>query len=156
MSLGISTLEMHLRQELPPLYGRDHTAYRSAYFPVKVGMYLLNQLFPLMFQIQYGKCSLPTLFDSVVGADTYWCETFGPEHRPRVEFALDNIQTMKLQQQGFKRNKEDFHKNDNTNNGIPTINNRENARPQEMHYQWQGIAKKLKTSMSEVPKMEIN
>ncbi|KAM3397934.1 hypothetical protein P3S68_001448 [Capsicum galapagoense] len=63
---------------------------------------------------------------------------------------------MKLQQQGFKRNKEDFHKNDNTNNGIPTINNRENARPQEMHYQWQGIAKKLKTSMSEVPKMEIN
>ncbi|PHU12074.1 hypothetical protein BC332_19004 [Capsicum chinense] len=56
ISLGISTLEMHLRQELPPLYGRDHMAYRSFYFPVK-----------------------------------------------------------KLQQQGFKRNKEDLHKNVNTN-----------------------------------------
>lgn len=46
-------------------------------------------------------------------------ETFGPEHRPIVEFALDNIQTMKLrqkfQQQGFNRNKEDLQKNDNTN-----------------------------------------
>lgn len=29
-------LEMHLRQEHPPLCGRDHMAYRSAYFPVKV------------------------------------------------------------------------------------------------------------------------
>ncbi len=28
-------LEMHLRQEHPPLCGRDHLAYRSAYFPVK-------------------------------------------------------------------------------------------------------------------------
>lgn len=28
-------LEMHLRQELPPLCGRDHLAYRSYYFPVK-------------------------------------------------------------------------------------------------------------------------
>ncbi|KAM3291760.1 RNA-binding protein 28 [Capsicum chacoense] len=46
-------------------------------------------------------------------------ETFGPEHRPIVEFALDNIQTMKhrqkLQQQGFNRNKKDLPKNDNTN-----------------------------------------
>ncbi|KAM3301478.1 hypothetical protein P3S67_015980 [Capsicum chacoense] len=36
-------------------------------------------------------------------------ETFGPEHHPIVEFALDNIQIMKLcqklQQYGFKRNK---------------------------------------------------
>ncbi|KAF3638274.1 hypothetical protein FXO38_23312 [Capsicum annuum] len=55
ISLGISTLEMHLRQELPPLYDRDHMAYRSSYFPVK------------------------------------------------------------LQQQGFKRNKEYLHKNVNTN-----------------------------------------
>uniref|UniRef100_A0A0A9JZE2 RSE1/DDB1/CPSF1 C-terminal domain-containing protein n=2 Tax=PACMAD clade TaxID=147370 RepID=A0A0A9JZE2_ARUDO len=30
-----SHLEMHLRQEHPPLCGRDHMAYRSAYFPVK-------------------------------------------------------------------------------------------------------------------------
>ncbi|KAK3409052.1 spliceosome-associated protein 130 A [Eucalyptus grandis] len=30
-----SHLEMHLRQEYPPLCGRDHMAYRSAYFPVK-------------------------------------------------------------------------------------------------------------------------
>ncbi|CAN4090131.1 unnamed protein product [Withania somnifera] len=30
-----SHLEMHLRQEFPPLCGRDHMAYRSAYFPVK-------------------------------------------------------------------------------------------------------------------------
>lgn len=34
-----SHLEMHLRQEFPPLCGRDHMAYRSAYFPVKVGLY---------------------------------------------------------------------------------------------------------------------
>ncbi|KAL5994456.1 hypothetical protein ACLOJK_024506 [Asimina triloba] len=30
-----SHLEMHMRQENPPLCGRDHMAYRSAYFPVK-------------------------------------------------------------------------------------------------------------------------
>ena len=30
-----SHLEMHLRQEHPPLCGRDHMAYRSYYFPVK-------------------------------------------------------------------------------------------------------------------------
>ena len=28
-------LEMHLRQEHAPLCGRDHLAFRSAYFPVK-------------------------------------------------------------------------------------------------------------------------
>jgi len=31
----LSHLEMHMRQELPPLLGRDHMAYRSYYFPVK-------------------------------------------------------------------------------------------------------------------------
>eukprot|EP01114_Cavostelium_apophysatum_P007242 TRINITY_DN1917_c0_g1_i4.p1 TRINITY_DN1917_c0_g1~~TRINITY_DN1917_c0_g1_i4.p1 ORF type:complete len:1150 (+),score=351.82 TRINITY_DN1917_c0_g1_i4:48-3497(+) len=30
-----SHLEMHLRQENPPLCGRDHLSYRSAFFPVK-------------------------------------------------------------------------------------------------------------------------
>jgi splicing factor 3B subunit 3 len=30
------TLEMHLRQEHPPLCGRDHLAYRSYHFPCKV------------------------------------------------------------------------------------------------------------------------
>ena len=30
-----SHLEMHIRQEHPPLSGRDHLAYRSAYFPVR-------------------------------------------------------------------------------------------------------------------------
>ncbi|EFJ13812.1 hypothetical protein SELMODRAFT_181612 [Selaginella moellendorffii] len=30
-----SHLEMHMRQEHPPLCGRDHMAFRSAYFPVK-------------------------------------------------------------------------------------------------------------------------
>jgi len=30
-----SHLEMHLRQENPPLLGRDHLAFRSYYFPVK-------------------------------------------------------------------------------------------------------------------------
>ncbi|KAI8837822.1 splicing factor 3B subunit 3-like protein [Chytridium lagenaria] len=29
------TLEMHMRQELPPLCGRDHLAFRSSYVPVK-------------------------------------------------------------------------------------------------------------------------
>jgi len=30
-----SHLEMHMRQEKPPLCGRDHLAFRSSYFPVK-------------------------------------------------------------------------------------------------------------------------
>jgi splicing factor 3B subunit 3 len=30
-----TTLEMHMRQESPPLSGRDHMAYRSYYKPVK-------------------------------------------------------------------------------------------------------------------------
>ncbi|GKC16973.1 spliceosome-associated protein 130 A, partial [Tanacetum coccineum] len=30
-----SHLEMHMRQEYPPLCGRDHMSYRSSYFPVK-------------------------------------------------------------------------------------------------------------------------
>jgi CPSF A subunit region len=30
-----SHLEMHLRQDHPPLCGRDHLSFRSAYFPVK-------------------------------------------------------------------------------------------------------------------------
>jgi splicing factor 3B subunit 3 len=34
-----SHLEMHLRQENPPLCGRDHMTFRSAYFPVKVCMH---------------------------------------------------------------------------------------------------------------------
>ncbi|XP_060168458.1 uncharacterized protein LOC132599203 [Lycium barbarum] len=51
-------------------------------------------------------------------------ETFGPEHRPIVEFALDNIQTMKLrqklqQQQGFNRNREDMQPNNNKNEWDP-------------------------------------
>lgn len=29
-------LEMHLRQEAPPLCGRDHMVFRSSFFPVKV------------------------------------------------------------------------------------------------------------------------
>ena len=31
----VQALEMHLRQEAPPLSGRDHMFFRSAYFPVK-------------------------------------------------------------------------------------------------------------------------
>ena len=31
----MSTLEMHMRQENPPLLGRDHMAFRSAHFPCK-------------------------------------------------------------------------------------------------------------------------
>jgi splicing factor 3B subunit 3 len=32
------TLEMHMRNEMPPLCGRDHLAYRSSYIPVKVSL----------------------------------------------------------------------------------------------------------------------
>ncbi|KAI3679677.1 hypothetical protein L2E82_51076 [Cichorium intybus] len=32
-----SHLEMHVRHEHPPLCGREHMAYTSAYFPVKDG-----------------------------------------------------------------------------------------------------------------------
>lgn len=45
-----SHLEMHLRQENPPLCGRDHMAFRSAYFPVKVCMSLLSYLFYVLFR----------------------------------------------------------------------------------------------------------
>jgi splicing factor 3B subunit 3 len=31
----LNALEMHMRQELPPIAGRDHLAYRSYYVPVK-------------------------------------------------------------------------------------------------------------------------
>eukprot|EP00301_Raphidiophrys_heterophryoidea_P027109 c9493_g1_i1.p1 GENE.c9493_g1_i1~~c9493_g1_i1.p1 ORF type:complete len:1229 (+),score=405.94 c9493_g1_i1:73-3759(+) len=31
----LTNLEMHLRQEHPPISGRDHIAFRSSYFPVK-------------------------------------------------------------------------------------------------------------------------
>ena len=31
----MQALEMHLRQEMPPLSGRDHMFFRSSYFPVK-------------------------------------------------------------------------------------------------------------------------
>jgi hypothetical protein len=31
----MQALEMHLRQEAPPLSGRDHLLFRSAYFPAK-------------------------------------------------------------------------------------------------------------------------
>jgi splicing factor 3B subunit 3 len=30
-----TTLEMHMRQELPCMSGRDHMAFRGSYFPVK-------------------------------------------------------------------------------------------------------------------------
>ena len=42
-----SHLEMHMRQDHPPLCGRDHMAYRSAYFPVKV--YLINIMLFIVF-----------------------------------------------------------------------------------------------------------
>ena len=31
----LQSLEMHMRQELPPLSGRDHLMYRSSYTPVR-------------------------------------------------------------------------------------------------------------------------
>ena len=34
----MQTLEMHLRNEAPPLCGRDHLAFRSQYWPAKVHM----------------------------------------------------------------------------------------------------------------------
>lgn len=37
-----SHLEMHMRQEYPPLCGRDHMAYRSSYFPVKVSFMFIR------------------------------------------------------------------------------------------------------------------
>ena len=38
-------LEMHLRSENPPLCGRDHLAFRSFYFPVKVFTLLAYLIF---------------------------------------------------------------------------------------------------------------
>ncbi|PHU22480.1 hypothetical protein BC332_07587 [Capsicum chinense] len=105
--------KMHLRQEFPPLFGRDHMAYRSSYLPVKhqsgisVGPTIRARL-------QTGFLAAATI--NLSGAYT---ETFGPDHRPIVEFSLHNIHTMKLhqkiQQQYFNTNKEDLLKNNNTN-----------------------------------------
>ena len=42
-------LEMHMRQERPPLAGRDHLAFRSAYFPAKVSFVCVNfRLLPFL------------------------------------------------------------------------------------------------------------
>lgn len=49
-----SHLEMHMRQEFPPLCGRDHMAFRSAYFPVKVKKYY--------FKLYSFFCSIAFLF----------------------------------------------------------------------------------------------
>ena len=59
-----SHLEMHLRQEQPPLCGRDHMAYRSAYFPVKVPR-MLTRMHPDL---------------SVMSPGTIWAL------KPRVDF----------------------------------------------------------------------
>ena len=45
------SLEMHMRQENPPLCGRDHMAYRSFYFPVKVFFYIYIQVFEPFFPL---------------------------------------------------------------------------------------------------------
>lgn len=54
-----SHLEMHMRQEYPPLCGRDHMAYRSAYFPVKVPIFLLH----LHHIISYRRLALLVSFE---------------------------------------------------------------------------------------------
>ncbi|CAN1234827.1 RNA-binding protein 28 [Linum perenne] len=59
-------------------------------------------------------------------------ETFGPEHRPIVEFALDNIQTMKLRetrrqfqhQQGHDGNSDDVQKNTDASGSDPNAEDR--------------------------------
>ena len=40
-------------------------------------------------------------------------ETFGPEHRPIVEFALDNVQTLKLRKTKLQSQKQASHDDDN-------------------------------------------
>ncbi|CAI5998115.1 unnamed protein product, partial [Closterium sp. NIES-64] len=47
-----SHLEMHLRQEHPPLAGREHVAYRSAYFPVKLLVSALKERYPRRCRFQ--------------------------------------------------------------------------------------------------------
>lgn len=37
-------LEMHMRNENPPLCGRDHMSYRSYYYPIKVSMLFLSSV----------------------------------------------------------------------------------------------------------------
>lgn len=46
-----SHLEMYMRQEHPPLCGRDHMGYRSAYFPVKVICIYYSLLYYLLSHI---------------------------------------------------------------------------------------------------------
>ncbi len=69
-----SHLEMHLRQEHPPLCGRDHIAFRSYYFPVKV------HIFNLFFHLS----------QNVIDGDL--CEQFAlvdPEKQKQIGSELD-------------------------------------------------------------------
>lgn len=63
-------LEMHMRNENPPLCGRDHLSYRSYYYPVKVShsfrykmyqYYSLN-FFPSQFSEYYGWRFMRTIY----------------------------------------------------------------------------------------------
>ena len=65
-----SHLEMHLRQEHPPLSGRDHMSYRSSYFPVKdvIDGDLCEQYtqvvlwLSLLLTFAWGVCSVKGMF----------------------------------------------------------------------------------------------
>ncbi|KAF3620239.1 hypothetical protein FXO38_32475 [Capsicum annuum] len=126
-----SNLEMHLRQDFPSLCCRDHMAYRSAYFPVKTA-FLAAAATNLsgaytgattsgndISSPQKKEKEVDTLLplDEPLDASTPnkelddILETFSPEHRPIVEFALDNIQRMKLCQKLQQQENRDEGKN---------------------------------------------
>ena len=54
-----SHLEMHLRQEHPPLAGRDHMAFRSAYYPVWPASPFLGSRDPSLLDLSRQRGALP-------------------------------------------------------------------------------------------------
>lgn len=50
------------------------------------------------------------ILDPLTSFDLFWlfAETFGPEHRPIVEFALDNIQTLKQRQEKIEYQQQQY------------------------------------------------
>lgn len=47
-------LEMHMRNENPPLCGRDHISYRSYYYPIKVGFILVLLFVYVVFVCKFN------------------------------------------------------------------------------------------------------
>lgn len=74
-------LEMHMRNENPPLCGRDHLSFRSYYFPVKVGvlLYCMFEVLGNKYEVNIFKTSHANKKYIVIKIIKY-CEMFCSEN----------------------------------------------------------------------------